>query len=217
MLASPTTFVGIAFRIGDPLRKAELLVMGASGGPFVHSEFFVQRGSDARFYTAVDNKQHAGGFLPTNRRLPLPRDWEIIKYPVSEHGYHVAYALVLQMLSMHLPYNSRDLWQCCFQLLLPFEKDLDWDHLGEWPDRGVFCSQACLLLLRNLCKQGALPSIPQAMAGHIASVNSRGCSPNELHQILTGRKPDPSKKKGRNIACLPATQACPSSSNTRRR
>lgn len=197
MLSNPL-YVGIAFRLGDTRNSADLLVMGASGGPFVHSEFFLQKGASTRFYTAVDLKRR-GGFLPTSRRLPLPHDWEVIRYPVTKQGYHTAYALILQMLSMHIPYNSRDLWQCCFQLLLPFEQDIDWDHLGEWTHQGVFCSQACLLLLRKLCSQG-LVTLPHPTANLIASTNSRGCSPNELHRILTGWR-HAEKKVGRNIAC----------------
>jgi hypothetical protein len=199
------TYVGIAFRLGDTRNSGDLLVMSASGGPFVHSEFFLQKGGSTRFYTAVDQKQH-GGFLPTSRRLPLPRDWEVIRYPVTQQGYSAAYALILQMLSMHIPYNSRDLWQCCFQLLLPFEQDLSWDQLGAWSHQGVFCSQACLLLLRRLCSQGVV-SLPRRTTELIASTNSRGCSPNELHRMLTGWRLT-EKKEGRNMACGIRSRCC---------
>ena len=205
LVPGPSTYVGIAFRVGNPACSGDLLIMGASGGPFVHTEFFLQRGADTRFYTAIDRKQN-GGFLPTSQRLPLPRNWEVVRFPVTTQGYHLAYALVLQMLSMHIPYNSRDLWQCCFQLLLPYERDLDWDHLAAWNARGVFCSQACLLLLRKLSSSGVL-ALPPSTAEYVARMNSRGCSPNELHRVLTATTTPTTtkikrekKKSGRNIA-----------------
>lgn len=188
-MCEPASFVGVAFLRGDPRSMWDRVVMGATHGPFVHTEFFIQRGADVRMYTAVNllsnGTARPSGFLPSTRlrTLPDPSHWEIVKFPVSPSGYTLTYAIILQLLAMNLPYNARDLWQCCVKLALPFERDLDCNHPETWRPSGVFCSQACLLLLRRLQLQGVLALQPvSAMAVH--TVNSRGCSPNSLFRIL---------------------------------
>jgi hypothetical protein len=88
-------------------------------------------------------------------------------------------------MALQLPYNSRDLWQCCIKIMLPFEKDLDCNNLPSWCKQGVFCSQACLLILRRLAAGGFL-HLPRGV--DLAHVNSRGCSPNSLHALLSQKK-----------------------------
>lgn len=182
--------VGIAFLRGDPRRLYERAIMDATFGPYTHTEFFVQKGTDVRFYSAVNlarpgRQKMAGGFMPSARLrgLPDPHKWQIVRYPVTEQGYKAAYALVLQLLALQLPYNARDLWQCCISVMLPFEKDLDCSRLESWRPSGVFCSQVCLLLLRRLHSQGVL-RLPAEVVPGVYRTNSRGCSPNGLFRLL---------------------------------
>jgi hypothetical protein len=84
---------------------------------------------------------------------------------------------------MRLPYNARDLWQCCVPVMLPFEGDMDCQRVETWRRTGVFCSQLCLLLLRRLVLAGAV-RLPPRSAGLVLGTNSRGCSPNSLHRML---------------------------------
>ena len=181
--------IGIAFARGDPHSWGDVLVMDATGGPFVHSEIFLQNGKDVRSYTAVQYPHPCSesSFCPTGRRLPLPSNWEAIRFPVSEEAYKSAYATVLQLMAMQLPYNSRDLWQCCVKLMLPFEKDYDCRNLASWRPHGVFCSQACLLILRRLAAEGKL-DLPPDLIHQMSTINSRGCSPNTLHHLLAQRR-----------------------------
>jgi hypothetical protein len=115
--------VGVAFMRGDPRVFGDLVVMRATRGPFVHSEFFIQKDADIRFYTAANlvhdtNPLVAGGFMPSRRLRALPTNgaWETVRFPVSKECYLSTYAWILQILAMKLPYNSRDLWQCCVQV-----------------------------------------------------------------------------------------------------
>lgn len=193
LLEPPACVVGVAFLRGNPARIWDRVIMDATAGPFVHTEFFLQRGEDVRFYTAAnlvgERFRSASGFMPSARarRLPDPAQWDVVRYPVTHQGYMLAYSLVLQLLALQLPYNARDLWQCYFSFMLPFEKDLDCTRFETWRPSGVFCSQVCLLLLRRLQAQGVLAGLP------VHSVNSRGCSPNALHRLLHGPE-----KKGTN-------------------
>ena len=186
--------VGVAFLRGDPRRLWDRVIMGSTQGPFVHTEFFIQNGSDIRMYTATNltalqdgTQQARGGFTPSARVHSLENNpqWETIRFPVSHQCYSITYALILQLLALNLPYNSRDLWQCCFKLMLPFEQDLDCHKLDTWRHSGVFCSQVCLLLLRRLHAQGLLMLRP-GVAKDVTETNSRGCSPNSLYHILKG-------------------------------
>ena len=195
--------LGLAFRRGDPSCMGDRLVMDTTGGPFVHAELFLQDGTAARFYGTIDlGAKHAGGcFMPTRRSLPLPADWHAVAFPITAECYRSAYALILQLISMQLPYNSRDLWQCCIKLMLPFERDLDCRNLEDWRAHGVFCSQVCLLVVRRLAMQGAL-ALPLSVAAQVARTNSRGCSPNSLFQIITSaKKRDESRGARRRGVC----------------
>jgi hypothetical protein len=177
--------LGVAFLRGDPHKLGERLIMDATGGPFVHTEFFLQRGKDIRFYTAANLSQgeRIGGFMPSCRlkAFPDPNRWEVVRFPISQACFFSTYAFVLQLLSLRLPYNERDLWQCSIRFLLPFERDLDCEQPVTWQKSGVFCSQVCLLLLRRTALRGWLPA---DLLAKMTRTNSRGCSPNGLHRLL---------------------------------
>jgi hypothetical protein len=179
--------IGIAFLRGNPQYLWDHLIMDTTNGPFVHTELFLQNRNDIRFYTSVNptNSNRRGGFMPSARlqSMPNPVQWEIISFPISKACYRAAYAFVLQLISMQLPYNSYDLWQCCVGFMLPFEHDLDCERPVTWQRSGVFCSQVCLLFLRRLSKHGLIPGRPG-----LTSMNSRGCSPNHLYKILNSKK-----------------------------
>lgn len=199
MAAPPRIYyVGVAFLRGSPMSWRDSLIMRSTAGPFVHSEFFLQAGTESRFYTSVDVPRDTFpcAIMPTGRRLPLSGEWETVRYPVTRSGYCAAYALLLHAMSLPIPYNSRDLWQCAIKLMLPFERDLDFAHPASWTRSGVFCSQLCLLLLRRLVVMGCVP-LPAPCASPLLGRNSRGCSPNDLYRLLDA----PEKKEGRNTAC----------------
>lgn len=179
-----SSYLGITFLRGDTRKLGDQFIMRTTAGPYVHTEFFLQRGNDFRYYCAV-NVHPSGGLLPSGRTCgpPDPASWDIVRFPVSPVVYTSMYALVLQLLSMRLPYNARDLWQCCIPALLPFEKDLDCRRVETWQNDGVFCSQLCLLLLRRLALTGDI-QLPPHTAKLVTSTNSRGCSPNTLFRIL---------------------------------
>jgi hypothetical protein len=108
----------------------------------------------------------------------------VLRFPLAPGGYERAYALVLQLVSLGLPYNSSDLWLCCIKVALPFKPDLDCERPETWRDGGVFCSQAALLVVRRLARMGVLEPLPQPQRALVESTNSRGCSPNALFSLL---------------------------------
>lgn len=187
-MITPTTFVGLAFLRGEACSLRERVIMEATVGPYVHVEFFLQNNEEYRFYTAasiVEQTQKPSGFMPSAklRHSPDPARWNIVRFPVTRKGYLLTYALVLQLLALQLPYNTRDLWQCGIGLLLPYEKDLDCRQFQTWRTSGVFCSQACLLLLRRLLFENVV-HMPHQIAERVHVTNSRGCSPNALMRLL---------------------------------
>lgn len=193
-MLTPRFTVGVAFMRGNPRLWGDLVVMNATQGPFVHSEFFIQKEGGYRFYTSAnlvhdDERCRAGGFMPSLRLkgFPSPSEWDTVCFPVTEKVYLSTYAWILQILALNLPYNERDLWQCCVQCLLPFERDLDSNDPATWQPRGVFCSQVCLLLVRRLLHTDSLVTSPVTRQLLLAT-NSRGCSPNALHGLLTRRQ-----------------------------
>ena len=190
----PPCAVGVAFMKGDSHLWGDLFVMNATMGPFVHSEFFLQRGRDTRFYTAAnlvhdDSASPMGGFMPSRRLKANTRpsdQWVTVSFPVTPEAYLRTYAWVLQILALRLPYNDRDLWQCCIKCLLPFERDLDSTNLSTWLPSGVFCSQVCLLIIRRMVLSNALVT-SQGMRTRVLTTNSRGCSPNALYELLAAK------------------------------
>lgn len=184
-------FVGVAFLRGDHGYLSDNLIMQGTGGPFVHTEFILGKGRDIRCYTACGapgRQDIQDGFVPTRRMMGLPRapQWDVVTFPIHGglQGYNRVYAVVLQLIAMQIPYNYTDLWQCCVKLMLPYENDIQCDDPVSWRRHGVFCSQACLLLVRCLAWKGLI-SLPPCMSALVDSTNSRGCSPNALHRIMT--------------------------------
>ena len=186
---------------GDQGQIGDRLIMQGTGGPFVHTEFLLGKGADIRCYTACgfpSRHDIRDGFVPTRRLSALPKhpQWDVVTFPVNNGtlGYSRVYAVILQLIATQIPYNYGDLWQCCVKVMLPYERDVDCGNPLSWQKRGVFCSQACLLLLRHLSKQGLI-TLPPAMEYPVSSINSRGCSPNALHRIIA-RGRHPQTKKG---------------------
>ena len=185
-------WLAIAFLRANPAVLRDRFIADLTWGPYVHSEILLGRTrelsskphhlhDDVRAYAAFDG---LSGFSPSKYKHSGP-EWTIIKYPLPPGGYEKAYALILTLLSANLPYNHRDLWQCCIRFALPFEKDLDCETPDTWKHRGgVFCSQVSLLILRNLVRAGTV-KVPPQCGRDIEHVNSRGCSPNGLFRILT--------------------------------
>lgn len=183
-------FLGVAFLRGDPYFMRDSLVMQGTGGPFVHTEFILGWGRDVRCYTACGapgRRDIVSGFVPTWRMNGLPQGprWEVATFPVlgGRVGYFKAYSIVLQLIAMQIPYNYHDLWQCCVKVMLPYERDVQCDDPNSWRQNGVFCSQACLLLLRCMLRKGII-TMPHDMQCRVEKTNSRGCSPNALHHMI---------------------------------
>jgi hypothetical protein len=186
-----TPWLAVAFMRGDPHVPRDKLISGVTRGPYVHTEIMLGSGAmglgGARAYAAFEG---VSGFTPSASEIvqeqtgvPLGK-WTVVRYPLPLGGYEKAYALVLQMLAMDLPYNRRDLWQCCIRLCLPFEADLDCERPDTWkPMGGVFCSQVALLFLRRMTRMGLIPHL-EPLSHQLETTNSRGCSPNDLFRIL---------------------------------
>jgi hypothetical protein len=172
-------WLGVAFFRGDMGVIADDLVMAATMGAFVHCE--VVRGRGRQVHRVYTSFQEGGGFLPSSSR-PSPPTWAMFAIPVANPaGVHAA---ILSLLALNLPYNSRDLWQCCFKAMLPWETELDCDRPETWRQSGVFCSQVALLLLRRFARSGdiVLPADTRAL---VEATHSRGCSPNTLFGLLS--------------------------------
>jgi len=180
----PCACLVVAFLRGDPSRWWDRFVMDGTFGPFVHTEVALTDGRGlVRAYSSFEG---VGGVVPVPPGRYGP-EWELVSVPLAEHGFARLYASVLSLISLQIPYNSGDLWQCCVSAFLPYESDIDETRLDSWR-RGVFCSQFACLLLRLGLSQGSvlLPDVPRA---HLRAVHSRGCSPNALFRILTGGCP----------------------------
>lgn len=170
----------VAFLRGDPRSLHDAFVMDGTWGPYVHTEVVLTPASGPpRAYSSFDA---AGGVVPVAPHA-YDRGWDLVTYPLPQAGFCGLYAMLLAMIAARPPYNSRDLWQCCVPIFLPFESDLDCTAPRTWAG-GVFCSQFACLLLRWACRVGHIRPTP-ACRLRLEAVNSRGCSPNELHKILT--------------------------------
>ena len=182
----------LAFRHAMPEFRRDRIVSFLTQGPFVHTEIVLRdRAGSARAYSNL-------GAPRAN-----PTQWTTLMFSLApDKGYERAYAVILQILATGLPYNTRDLWQCCFQAALPFEQDLDCMHPAAWSKHGVFCSQVALLFMRRLTRERVITRLHPVVAARLEAVNSRGCSPNQLFRILSPPPPTrrlaPStdKKKG---------------------
>lgn len=187
MLDPAQPWIGVAFRHASPHIAKDRMISSLTQGPFVHTEIILGDGKGGmRAYAARDN---TSGFCPSNSfntACGSRHKWTTIRYSLSSpQTYKYVYAIILQLISLALPYNRQDLWQCCVQIALPFEHDLDCQYPETWKASGVFCSQVALLILRRLAREGILPLVPDS----IQAVNSRGCSPNQLFRLLTYDRP----------------------------
>ena len=168
----------------QPGVSKDRLISALTWGPFVHTEIWLDRGDGSRPRTYA-SLQGVSGFTPSVV-TGAPHEWEVLRYQLSPPatGYEKTYAWLLQLIALNLAYNSKDLWQCCVQIALPFEKDLDCERPESWGRHGgVFCSQAALLILRRMARAGLI-SLPDHQKQMIERTNSRGCSPNSLFRIL---------------------------------
>lgn len=170
----------VAFLRGDPGRWWDRFVMDGTFGPFVHTEVTLTDGRG--LFRAYSSFQGVGGVVPI-RPGPYGPNWALVTVPLAKGGFIRLYSSLLSLLSVPIPYNSGDLWQCCVSGFLPFESDIEETRLDSWR-RGVFCSQfACLLLRLGLSNGSVL--LPDAPRAQLKVVHSRGCSPNALYRILT--------------------------------
>lgn len=190
----------LAFRHAMPELRRDRIVSFLTQGPFVHTEIVLRdRAGSARAYSAFEG---ISGLTPTKpyRNLGAPRAnptrWTTLMFSLApDKGYERAYAVILQILATGLPYNTRDLWQCCFQAALPFEQDLDCMHPAAWSKHGVFCSQVALLFMRRLTRERVITRLHPVVAARLEAVNSRGCSPNQLFRILSPPPPIPPTRR----------------------
>ena len=167
-------WVGVAFRHGCH-RIGDQMIMATTWGGKVHAEFLVGVGPHAYSYSAFDGP----GFVRSSN-VHAPPDWTVLALPVWD--VRAAHAMVLQAVASRVQYNNADLWQCAVKAMLPFESELDCQRPESWAG-GVFCSQACLLLLRRMIRAGIAP-VPAQLRLSLESVHSRGCSPNTLFGIM---------------------------------
>ncbi len=181
-------WIGIAFRHASPHVTRDKFISVLTKGPFVHTEVLLADGKGGvRAYSACEG---SSGFAPSSSfNGSKQNQWTVVRYPFkSNEAFRKAYAFLLQIISMSIPYNSADLWQCFIQAALPFEKDLDCNSPHKWKSSGVFCSQVALLILRKLQQDGLIsmanPGHDQGLLGMLEHTNSRGCSPNQLFKML---------------------------------
>jgi hypothetical protein len=183
------TFLGIAFFKGSQHSAWDSLVRASTHGPYVHTELFLVGNGFTSSYGAFHG---IGGFLPSRNKYH-PDSWDTLIFPLSVSGYDHALLLASQLTLQGIPYNTRDLWQCCVKCILPFEKDVDCQSPSSWA-KGVFCSQACLLFMRCLARRGLLP-LHTGLRQRMEFTNSRGCSPNDLFKMLASEHIDATSQK----------------------
>ena len=172
-------WLGVAFRMGQARRLEDDVIMGATLGWWVHCEVILGKGEQGSSYGAY---QGHGGFERSGH-VHTPGEWQVFSLPMRDPN--ACRAHVLHLLSLGLPYNYDDLWQCCFKAILPFETELDCDRPSEWASKGgLFCSQAGLLVLRHLAREGAV-ELDDHTQSLVEATHSRGCSPNTLHSIVS--------------------------------
>lgn len=174
------TWVGVAFKTGTMTSAKDIIVMGATLGPYVHCELIFGTGMQSNVFASYDDTQKNSGFMRSLNTFN-DQEWLVLTSPVSD--LKTAQIMSLQLLDLEIPYNHNDLWQCCIKAVLPFEDDLDCDLLHTWKHTGVFCSQMCLLFLRHFARTGVLDA-NDTLKHHLEYVHSRGCSPNMLYEIL---------------------------------
>jgi hypothetical protein len=189
--ASSSQWLGLAFLRAQAGVPRDHVISTLTWGPFVHAELLLARGDgDVRAYAAFEGRS---GFTPSARRHH-GGDWVVLRFALPPGGYERTYAVMLQLVALSLPYNSRDLWQCCVKLALPFERDLDCERPETWRAGGVFCSQVALLVVRRLARMGIVP-LSARQSELVEATNSRGCSPNALFTLLAASPPSAHHRK----------------------
>lgn len=184
-------WIGIAFRYASPRSTRDRVVSALTSGPYVHTEVLLADGKGGlRAYSACDN---TSGFSPSSSfDGRKPNRWTAVRYTFkSDEAFMKAYAFLLHIISLSLPYNKGDLWQCFIQAALPFEADLDCDAPRTWTRTGVFCSQVALLILRKLRRDELISfaGCDETVRHLVEHTNSRGCSPNQLFKMLVVQHP----------------------------
>lgn len=172
-------WIGVAFERGRIREVNDDLIMAATMGAFVHCE--LMRGKGQRVFQVYTSFNAAGGFVLSENK-PLPPQWALFVFPVTNPS--AVHATILSVLALNLPYNSTDLWQCCFKAMLAWESELDCERPETWRHSGVFCSQVALLLLRAFARRGHIV-LPADTRDLIEATHSRGCSPNTLFWLLS--------------------------------
>ena len=184
-IATGVPTLGVAFRHALPGSTPDRVISTLTWGPYVHTELWLDRGDGSKPRTYASFRGYSG-FTPSV--VEDPRPWKVVRFPLQPGGYERVYAVFLQLIALSLPYNERDLWQCCIQVALPFEADLDCERPETWGALGgVFCSQAALLVLRRLWRAGVV-RLPPEQAALVETTHSRGCSPNALYHLLRRRE-----------------------------
>lgn len=173
-------WVGIAFRTGNITSPYDTMIMTGTLGHFVHCELILGRGAEADVFSSYNKDNCVSGFVRSMSEFN-PQEWTILTMPANDTRN--ARAMSLQLLDLGIPYNAKDLWQCCVKVMLPFETEVDCNNAMEWKQKGVFCSQMCLLFLRKMVQNGDL-SVNNVLKHHLETVHSRGCSPNMLYNII---------------------------------
>lgn len=171
-------WIGIAFKTGSFRYLQDDAIMGLTFGEFVHCEVVIGNDENGKAYGAFQGPG-GGGFMPSDNKH-VPPEWALFTMPLKKPTQ--TRGVLLHMLTLNLPYNYADLWQCCISTLLPWETELDCDKPESWR-KGVFCSQAALLVLRRLARMDAI-ECPSDTRRLLEAFHSRGCSPNALFGLL---------------------------------
>lgn len=168
-------WIGVAFAKGNIYKPYDDLIMGATWGNMTHCELLLGKDNVAQAYTSYEGI----GFVQSMK--DNFDNWNIIYFPVQNHLQ--SFPFVLRALSANIPYNSKDLWQCCIKTMLPMESELDCNVPELWSQTGVFCSQICLLFLRKFARDKII-TCPAQLSTLLENTHSRGCSPNTLFFML---------------------------------
>ena len=171
-------WLGVAFRTGNIRYLQDDAIMGLTFGEYVHCEVIIGKDEDGKAYGAF---QGAGGFMPSGNKHTYP-EWTLFAMPLKNPTQ--VRELFLHMISLKIPYNYADLWQCCIPTLLPWETELNCEDPVTWNHKGVFCSQVALLILRRLARLDAI-ECPCNTRQLVEAFHSRGCSPNALFGLLS--------------------------------
>jgi len=174
------TWIGVAFQRGVFSDWYHDLIMIGTLGSYVHCELLLGDGMYADAFASYYDTNLSEGFMRSKEYYD-PREWVVLSYPVSD--LIKAHALCVFLLDAKIPYNTRDLWQCCVGLALPFEQEIDCTQPSHWK-KGVFCSQMCLLFMRYMHLQNNI-KINSVCEHHLKHIHSRGCSPNSLYAFLS--------------------------------